>query len=657
MPPWQRTLAGMKFAAVLLCLLLIPGFTFGQGRVLFANTSTTLITTSRWATGTTYPMSGQNAFRIGLYGSTSSVTPYQLIAVATNHPFGGGIFIYPNPQLVLPAGFPPGQTLYFQVRGWNLGAGTTYEEAAATYEANPFSVYLGSSQNGAVTIGDSNSVPGLFGTNVGQVRGFTLRDYPVGFSRVHWVPHGLSTIAQPYETVSGVEIYRLMSNAPNGTQIYRTGGTSIYQPTNAVRWEVNQLQNGAWFNPGDKIYTQDGAFIRNPGAPFAITFEGWISPAYFLHAGANLIGFQRNESSFTPNPGDFLMRWNGSSYGPVHTYVSGAGWNPYLYLPDIPTTEGVLYSRKIEDKPVPALAPAVLFHNYIPAVQLDQPITTTFGCVGTNLVAQLRASFDSQPFHDLGPSVPILANGYLSPSTGLLRELNTGAVTQVRVRVWDKRFATYDAALAASAVTGESSTFNVTTPPPFHPPSNLTNFISLVGPSMPFYEGPQPYVTNITALAGDPASFTFASSLGSQFGYTFQWQRTVPFNPSNPPPTFTWSNIPGATSAVFHIPQVELADAGYYRVFMTYHCTNRTSHEVYLHTIPYRFSQSAVRGPGNLLTFDIQSQAGLNFQLYSSVDLETWVPGSIYSNRPAYWSLSITNGAGAREFFRLGVVP
>jgi hypothetical protein len=649
----------MKPGAVLSVFLFTIVSTLGQGTVVFnnlsPNTNYRLRTNNAFGTSSNLMANSGNVYRIGLYVRPSTDTDYELVALTSNAGIAPGYFSGISP-LALPAPYTNGQRIHFQIRAWSYNAGFSYEAALNAWASDPSSVQLGSSQPGITTLGGMGAPAGaLFGTNEGQLSsGFTIGGCCPVFSQVHWVPHGLSTIAQPYDAWS-LSIASLMSNAPNGTQIYRISGTSIYLPTNGVRWEVNQLQNGAWFNPGDIIHKQEAAFIRNPGAPFAITFAGPISPAHFLHAGANLMGFQRG-GTFVPNPGDFLMRWNGSNYGPVHTYASGSGWSPFLYLPDIPTTEGVLYSRKIDGTPTPDLAPAVLFHNHIPAVQLDQPVTTTFGCVGTNLVAQLRASFNSQPFQDLGPSVPILPNGYLSSTTNLLRELNTGGVTQVRVRVWDKRFATYDAAVAASAVIGESPAFNVTTPLPFHPPSNLTNFISLVGPLSPFYVG-SPNVTNMTALAGDPASFNFASSLGSQFGYTFQWQRTVPFDPTNPPPAFTWSNIPGATSAVYHIPQVQLADAGYYRVFMTYHCTNRASHEVYLHTIPYSFSQSAVRGPGNLLTFDIQSQAGLNYQLFSSVDLETWTPGPIYSNRPTHWSLSLTNGAGAREFFRLGVVP
>jgi hypothetical protein len=640
----------MKAPAVLFAFCFSLVSAFGQGTVVFNNNASSaynLTTNSASGTGPGV-MSGAGKYRIGLYASTNlsaSAGGLELVGLATNTALNGKF--NGGSAFVLPQGYPPGRPILFQLRGWTLSAGISYAEALTAQASDPLSVALGCSPLAVTTPGGNGASPGpLFGTNELQLSsGFNvggLGGCPTNNSiqaRSVVIPNGLSTIAVPYGT-SRLIVSRLLFNAPDGTQLYKIEGT-----TNTMRWTVNLLQSNAWLNPNETIRHGEAAFIRNPGAPFTITFYGYTSsssPA--LYGGGNFMGLP-NGFNFPPATGDSVSLWTNVGWYPFYTYFPGMGWvdeNLITVTPSVAPTDAVLYWRSGVGRTGPEQA--VFFYNGV-------PVSTTFGCVGTNLAAQLWISTNGQSFQELGPSVPLLPNGYLDTRSNLLRELPNVGVVQAQVRVWDGRFPTYNAAISAFALTGQSPQFPISIPDNFYPPASLPDLMFTVGPVVPFYE--TSYLTNMTRLAGDSTQFYTPFLIGT-FGYTFQWQHAVP---TGAPPTFVWTNIPGATSYVHQIPQVKMDDAGYYRVIVTYQCTNRTSYSVYLNVIPFSFSQSAVLGPGNLLTFDIQSQAGLNYRLFTSTDLETWTPGPIYSNQPAQWSLSLTNAGGSHEFFRLGVVP
>ena len=651
----------MKPGAVFSVLLFSLISTLGQGTVVFnnfsPNTNYRITTNSASGTCCNLMLNTGDRYRIGLYVRPHTLANFELVAVTSNTGLSPGYFTGIS-ELALP-GFAPGQKIHFQIRAWSTHGGSSWESALAA-SASDFTIQLGASAYGVTSLGGNGAAPGrLFGTNVGQLsQGFVIGiccfANPPVTPHAHHVPMGLSTFAVPYPYINNT-VSDLLPVMPEGTQLYKLARTP-----DTARWTINQYQSGAWTNPDEKLLPEEGAFIRNPTNAFTIQFEGWptalFSRAAPVYPGANLLWFQEVHYDVIPNEFDSAYVWNGTAYNPQYLYFGGTWYDSSSNPTTLPTnrTEAFLYVR--QGSPAPNPAPAVFFHNRVPAASLDKPIKINrLGCTGTNLVALLQISYNGGAFQDVGPAVPVLPDGYLDTRTNLLRELQPGGLpSQVRVRVWDGRFPTYAAAQSAFALIGESFPFNLG-PLPAGPPVNMPDFIDTVGPTSPFYEDPFPH--QITALAGDSAHFTFSSVLGTQFGYTFQWQRTAPFDPTNPPNPLVWTDIPGANSSSYHISRVKVNDAAYYRVFMTYYCTNRASRSVYLNVIPFNFSQSAVRGPGNLLTFDIQSQAGLNYRLFSSVDLETWTPGPIYSNRPTHWSLSLTNGAGAREFFRLGVVP
>jgi len=174
----------MKTFLLLVSILVVSFSAFGQGRVSFRNTASTsyylytnnaLMTSSGW-------ISGANAYRIGLYASTSvgaSESSLTLIGLATNSAALPGRFLGPNPY-ALPAQFVAGSPITFQLRAWSFAGGLTYEEALVAAAADPLNVATGTSPLGTVT---PTAVPSpaaeLFGTNPGQLSsGFCIGCIP-----------------------------------------------------------------------------------------------------------------------------------------------------------------------------------------------------------------------------------------------------------------------------------------------------------------------------------------------------------------------------------------------------------------------------------------------------------------------------------------------
>lgn len=152
----------------------------GQGLVRFANTSSTLLTAFDYNTGTLVPITGTNTFRIGLFvgSSGSSAGSLTMVGLATNYSapplrglFNGGA------SFVLPAGYPAGTPIAFQIRAWDATAGDTWESARVGADAyNNGGFTRGGSALGFVTPDDGLSPlsGALFGTGPGQVGGFTI---------------------------------------------------------------------------------------------------------------------------------------------------------------------------------------------------------------------------------------------------------------------------------------------------------------------------------------------------------------------------------------------------------------------------------------------------------------------------------------------------
>ena len=161
---------------IVLCALVMFGpRAFPQGFVGFYNGLTTRLTTNDLQ-GNGGFTTGENAYRIGLYIAPAGTTDprfFTLVGLATNAS-GGPLF---DGRFSGGSEFPiegnTGETIAFQVRAWSLFAGQSHEEALQ-YPGQQ-TVYVGSSAIGEVTPATgSGSSPPLFGSNPGQVPGFTL---------------------------------------------------------------------------------------------------------------------------------------------------------------------------------------------------------------------------------------------------------------------------------------------------------------------------------------------------------------------------------------------------------------------------------------------------------------------------------------------------
>jgi hypothetical protein len=151
------------------------------GGVQFANTSSTLIRTNN-TPGATYEASagnnilGAGNYRFALYMGTvgSAEGSLTLVGVATNGALAGR-FSGGNP-FQLPDAYQAGNTYAFQVRGWAVASGQTFEAAEGALGN------VGRSAIGQVTpgqVGGPNPVfPALFGTGPGQVGGFVITPIP-----------------------------------------------------------------------------------------------------------------------------------------------------------------------------------------------------------------------------------------------------------------------------------------------------------------------------------------------------------------------------------------------------------------------------------------------------------------------------------------------
>jgi len=151
-----------------------------QGTLSFSSADSPVpCITSNVITGTTAKVAvGQ--FMFGLYVGTTtnamllSTTPLILV---TNIPGIPGSIS--GKSLTLNQ-FAPGTTLVFQVKGWSLFSSESPNGVVLTFDqALAYSMYVGSSQIGATTLGGGATLPGfVFGSTGGRVLSPVLTNSP-----------------------------------------------------------------------------------------------------------------------------------------------------------------------------------------------------------------------------------------------------------------------------------------------------------------------------------------------------------------------------------------------------------------------------------------------------------------------------------------------
>lgn len=182
----------MKKLTLLAACALTATMAFGQGKVQFANTPTTLLTTNFAATGASGAISGAGNYIVGLFVGPSANPTYSSLSPVgqvNNAGIAGRFSVNP---FTLPAPYDGSSAIAFQVRAWSAGLGATWDavsgklvpgyagtgQATANFQFAPGTYYLGSSAIAVTTPATSIGVPpALFGPTAGsQVSGFALYD-------------------------------------------------------------------------------------------------------------------------------------------------------------------------------------------------------------------------------------------------------------------------------------------------------------------------------------------------------------------------------------------------------------------------------------------------------------------------------------------------
>jgi hypothetical protein len=478
------------------------------------------------------------------------------------------------------------------------------------------------------------------------------------------VPHGLSTIANPFEGDSNT-VDRILTPVPEGTQLYKFDATS-------QRWSVNQWQFGGWTDPAQRLEPGEGAFIRNLSNEFQVTFTGIVPtnfqsqlPGGFSMASVPVGGIE----SLTPNDNDRLYAWDSLTTNYVSfDYFAGIGWfgNSGPYPPDGPVRPGEAFFYKgfLLPTPLPPpLLPSVYFNNYAPADGVDSPVTSTLGCIGDFMMAQLYWGRDPdfQGFQPLGSPVRLLpssSGAYIDAASDLVRSFDFSPQFRIwlQVRAWDIRGgATYEAAgaqLLAEYDWGRGQVFEIDGVASCCPPSLPVNLAGLptsyaVGriDAGPYYANP----TNTVAVDGeavilDAQLWILTAALG-----TIQWQKQIDSN--------TWSNVGGATNWSMTIPSVTASNAGTYRVDWRRDCAIRLSPPRDLIVIGRpKIETPALRSPDGALVLKVELAPSLSYAVEVSENLSDWLPLAQITNAPALWEIVETHAlARPQQYYRVSV--
>lgn len=172
--------------------------TLAQGRIIFANNASTLISTNSAVGGfPTGTISGPiGTYYFALFVASPGTTDPALFdftgAYGTNT--SSGRFSGGQPEI---AGYAFGSTASFLIRGWSSNIGHEYSDVL-NYLANPaFDAWYGESLIATIPIGGDTPPPeSPFGFVPGKIPGFTLEMYTIPEpSSAAFAGFGLATLA------------------------------------------------------------------------------------------------------------------------------------------------------------------------------------------------------------------------------------------------------------------------------------------------------------------------------------------------------------------------------------------------------------------------------------------------------------------------------
>lgn len=456
------------------------------------------------------------------------------------------------------------------------------------------------------------------------------------------VPAGLSLLGNPLDHPNGNAVTNVLPNPPEATQLYTFDAAG-------QTWQINQFQFGMWSKPDQELRPGAGAVIRSPIA-FSVTFTGSVPTLLSvpINSGFRIVSW----------PLDTAPEWNANDESSIYTISSvsqaleqvamnlGGEWYDSGFNV-VPTPKPDSGKAFIVRDPAANLPPMLFIGNYAPG--LNAPVSTTYSCVGTTLVAQLF--YSSSPdtgaegsFQPIGAAVPVVAHGaqgYLDSTADLLRQLpGTGSGT-AQFRIWDSR-------AGAEWDPGRSFGRSIKVPLPssFFPPPNLIMLQPIVAGPVTLF--PPTRLTNQTVFQGGAGEFR-AHDVPWSTTLAYQWQRSGDGE--------SWTDIPGATSNRYILPMVFATNAGWYRVVMNaIGCADNVS-------MPARLVVMEVprlNAPGPSIDGQVQIKGTapipISLSVERSPDLKIWTSFAIVSNSPVTWSVTDTN-SGPQQFYRLRVLP
>jgi len=175
----------MKDAVAFLSVFLFVISVTAQGTVTFNNTASQnyrLWTNN--ASGTAFGLiSGVNAYRIGLYGSTdlgAAESSLSLLLMTTNAAPAAAAGYFNGGGAAPIAGIPVSASIRFQLRVWSFAGGLSFHEALVAQAMDPLNIATAVSPLGTTTLGGGTVLPGaLFGTSPGLLSsGFCVACIP-----------------------------------------------------------------------------------------------------------------------------------------------------------------------------------------------------------------------------------------------------------------------------------------------------------------------------------------------------------------------------------------------------------------------------------------------------------------------------------------------
>jgi hypothetical protein len=346
----------------------------------------------------------------------------------------------------------------------------------------------------------------LFILSIGAAAG----DQSVATSYSLRIPPGVSTIANHLDR-GGNTVAELLPAVPEGTLLYKFDGIEeIYT--------VNQFQFGSWLRPEEILAPGEGAFIRNPGKEFSITFSGTKpSSTQFpeLNTRWSLASLPAPGETLLPRPenGVNILRFDALTQSFVtHTFDSlDQAWSPRFDLRvggNLMTNLGESFFYKKLGSPTFADA-TVYFSTYLPGA-VDARITWKNGAgIGQGLKAQLYGGPSGTPVDQLAPLQPqttfqtrsAAASGYVNPVLVTIPGVVPNTSATLLMRVFD------GASYETSSVRGESDPITVRVGGIIFPPGNLT--------SLPGFSLPTPAGAIAVERISNGIRFTYTGTLQS----------------------------------------------------------------------------------------------------------------------------------------------